>query len=457
VKRLGLAVALVAGLGAPAFAQSSDSPTTSPATPAPAAPTPPANAPPAATTDAPPAATTDAPPAATTDAPPAATTDAPPAATTDAPATPPVAAPAPATPPVAAPAPTPAPAPAATPAAPTPARESASVESGAGTATLSKRLTRRDWFLKKFAGSFAELSTYIGTGTFYTGGYSRPNVQEALYLKPVFNLGTKLNLTLNARVYLLYEFTNPDSESAQRFSPLDSWLWLNAGNLYTEPHTKIRLSGNVRVVLPTSYESRYANMVMALGGGLGLSRRFEWGKNKDWNAGISLSSAVVKNFHTHAYRGNGPDDLAGCHGQLSPAVAAGAARGEIAPAVADTDACGGPLNTNVSVTSALSPSIGYKKLSLAVTMIFINSFKYSFDNDPYTAMHTVQTGQVDQTWGMISLAYEINDHLGVDVGLSSYQPALNSMYNAPRFPFFDFESGNAANYTQVFLGVNGTL
>jgi hypothetical protein len=38
------------------------------------------------------------------------------------------------------------------------------------------------------------------------------------------------------------------------------------------------------------------------------------------------------------------------------------------------------------------------------------------------------------------------------------QPALDSRYRHPRFPFFDLSGGaNANNYTQVFFALDGVL
>ena len=127
-----------------------------------------------------------------------------------------------------------------------------------------------------FAGSYVELSSFVGTGTFYVGGYHNPYVSNALYLKPIYQLGTSLGLTLSARVYLEAEYTQPDNTQARRFYPLDTWLTLAARNLYTGPRSKIRFAGMTRVVVPTSYESRYAHLLTGIGVGGSASRRSSW-------------------------------------------------------------------------------------------------------------------------------------------------------------------------------------
>ena len=41
--------------------------------------------------------------------------------------------------------------------------------------------------------------------------------------------------------------------------------------------------------------------------------------------------------------------------------------------------------------------------------------------------------------------------------IASLQPALDSRYRYPRFPWWDFSSGNFNNYSQVFFSVSGNL
>ena len=90
---------------------------------------------------------------------------------------------------------------------------------------------QKNWWEGKFAGSYAELSSFVGTGTFYATGYRNPYVSNALYLKPVYQLGTKRDLSVSARIYLETEYTQPDNPQARRFYPLDTWFTLAARNL----------------------------------------------------------------------------------------------------------------------------------------------------------------------------------------------------------------------------------
>lgn len=334
-----------------------------------------------------------------------------------------------------------------------PAWAQSAVKDSAGTVTAANA-KKQSWFQEKFSGSFVEAGLYVGSGSFYATGYRNPYLSGSLYIRPRFNLGTKVQLSLNARIYQLLEFTQPDEPTDRRWVPLDTWVWLSAGNLFTEKRTGIKLSGQFRIVIPSSYESVYSNLALGMALGFSLSKNFKL--PKDVGISLSLGAVATKNFHRHIYRGNGPGDTTGCRGLSNPSAAGTAAIGEIAT-VSDTDTCGGSLNTSVSVVSSGSLGLSWKKLSFGVTLIFVSAFKYSFPKDQFTSTHAVSRGQVDSTWGLLSVGYDINDHFGLSLGLSSSQPAKTADNKGYRFPFFDFQSGNYANNTQVFASVAGTL
>ena len=112
----------------------------------------------------------------------------------------------------------------------------------------------------------------------------------------------------------------------------------------------------------------------------------------------------------------------------------------------------------MSLTNTFYGQLARGKLSLAMTLLIQNSFNYAFPEDALAPGAAVPTGRTDTTWGIISLGYQYRPHVGFSLGVSSLQPALDSRYRYPRFPFFDLSGGaNFNNYTQFFLSVNGTL
>jgi hypothetical protein len=102
--------------------------------------------------------------------------------------------------------------------------------------------------------------------------------------------------------------------------------------------------------------------------------------------------------------------------------------------------------------------LGRGKISLSMTLLIQNTFKYSFPTDMFTPANGVNTGRSDITWGILAASYRLRPHLGVSIGLSSYQPALDSRYRYPRFPFFDLSGGaNANNFTQLMFAIEGSI
>jgi hypothetical protein len=312
----------------------------------------------------------------------------------------------------------------------------------------------------KLVGSSAEMSTYVGSGSFYASGYSDPYASVALYVRPNYDLGTKYKLALRARIYLEEELTLPDNKVGRRFYPYDPWVWLAADNLHTFERSKIRVGGVARTVLPLSYESRYQHLIVGLGTGLNVNRTFEWGHVEDearkWTLALTYAVMFYKYVQTSDFRGSGPGDTTGCLAPPSagaPGVGSGGGPGGSA-----ADRCGGPANANFAFSDAFLATLARGKWSLAVTLLISNTFNYAFPTDVVAPGASVPTGRTDNTWGILAASYQLRPRVAVSAGISSYQPALDARYQYPRFPFFDFTSGaNANNFTQLFFSVSGSL
>jgi hypothetical protein len=314
-------------------------------------------------------------------------------------------------------------------------------------------------YLKKLEGSTAEVSTYIGSGTFYTSGYHNPYASIAVFMRPSYALGTRYKLALRARIYVEEEFTSPDGPNYRRFYPYDPWIWLAADNLHTFERSKIRVAGNLRTIWPLSYESRYQHMVFGIGGGPTVSRDFNFGQVNDearrWTLKLLWSSVFIKYVQTSDFRGSGPGDTTGCMAPTGGGAAGVTGGG--GPTGAEGDHCGGPANTNYSFGNTFMGSLARGKWSGTISLYISNAFKYSFPADVMTSDNAALTGRQDMTWGIVSLGYELRPHLSLSGGIASLQPALDSRYRYPRFPFWDLSGGNYYNYSQVFLSVGGTL
>lgn len=316
----------------------------------------------------------------------------------------------------------------------------------------------RPRWMQKMAGSSLELSSYIGSGTFYTSGYRDSYVSTAIFVRPTYDLGTRFKLSLNGRVYVEQEYTKSALPNGRGFNPYDVWFWLSAKELHKFSASGIRVGGTARVVIPLSYESRYAHMVTGLATGLNLTRTFVFGggstPERRWNLTSALGSVFTKYIYTSDLRGDRPGDSSGCRPFLAAGLAAGSAGG---PTASESDRCGGAVNTNFSFTTSGTVSLTKEKWSLAVILLVANSFRYRVAENVAANLAESDIGRADSTWGIVSLGYSFTDHLGVSVGLSSFQPALDSQYRSMRFPFFDFSGANANNYTQAFVSLSGTL
>jgi hypothetical protein len=97
------------------------------------------------------------------------------------------------------------------------------------------------------------------------------------------------------------------------------------------------------------------------------------------------------------------------------------------------------------------------KWSGMLSLYIANSFKYAFPGDMLTPENAVLTGRSDTTWGIASLSYELRPHISLNAGVASLQPALDSRYRYPRFPWWDLSSGSYNNYSQLFFSVSGNL
>jgi hypothetical protein len=337
----------------------------------------------------------------------------------------------------------------------TPIQISATTPTVTTTPTLTTPATPTRW--KKFEGSGLYLYSYIGSGTFYTSGYSNDYASLALFGLPTYDLGTRYKLALRARLIIEQELTQPDDRSGTRFHPFDPWIWLAADNLRTFERTKIRIGGTFRTVWPVAPESRYRHDVVTVGLGPNVNRTFEFGQVNDearkWTLKVSYGLLFSKAFQTSNFRGSGPGDSTGCMAPGSPAASGGGG----GPSGSSADTCGGPANTNFAFANSFALGLSRGKASLSLSLAIFNDFKHAFPADAVTADNAALTGRSDWTWGILAASYKLRPHLSVGLGISSYQPALDSRYRYPRFPYWDFAGANANNYSQIFLSVGGSL
>ena len=92
-----------------------------------------------------------------------------------------------------------------------------------------------------------------------------------------------------------------------------------------------------------------------------------------------------------------------------------------------------------------------------MSLAIFNDFKYSFPADAATPDNARRDGPLGFDLGHRLCRLQAAPPPSLGVGISSFQPALDSRYRYPRFPFWDFSGANANNYSQIFLSVGGSL
>ena len=254
------------------------------------------------------------------------------------------------------------------------------------------------------------------------------------------------------------ELTTPTTPSTVALYLYDPWVWLSASNLHTFERSRIRIGGIGRVIIPLSPESRYQNMLFGAGGGLNVT-----GSSSSATSAIPIASGRWSRPTHHLVQIRPDQHLSRRwprRPQQLPRARDGVRRrwrgGE--PGSAASDRCGGPHNPNFSDQQRVAVNLSRGKWFAGVSLLVTNTFNYSFPDDPLSAAAATPTGRSDMTWGSSTSAGRSRDRVSLSWGLSSLQPALDSRYRYPRFPFFDLSGGaNANNFTQLLFAVDGVL
>jgi hypothetical protein len=282
----------------------------------------------------------------------------------------------------------------------------------------------------------ASFDTYLGQGTFYDASmYSY--LASSLYLgaRYLFALfGTKLAVSGSGSV--AYEYTLPDSTTGRRWTWRDLGFSLSAPALLREKRlTGITMTPSLSVTVPITYESWASTTITVLGAGLSFSRsvgRF------DFNASLSGSHHfVVSQVPSIPGRfdfDNRPTTL--CR-------------------AGDPTTCGGTQYGNVDWALGMSLAAVARiteNLSVSVQYGLRTAWKYQVasSTDPGNAQAVTSAGISVQCSGYcrgdsvntsIGINYQLSDHWGVQLYTHTTMPPLNSLGTAPRFPFWDLESG----------------
>lgn len=292
--------------------------------------------------------------------------------------------------------------------------------------------------VRRFKGSQAQLSTFLGSGTFVANEFSNnPYFSQSLSVLPRFRLARAQSLRLFWS--LEWEYTEPNNSAGRRLYPSDLRLSYHHVDLVRDPWLKGRLMTSGQVWLPLSLESRHNHTVVNVRGTLAYLVVLARGRLQ-----LQYSFGVQKYFPTDKVRGFSGDQGDGAG--LPVCLSRGAAGFD--------GACGsgGPMNDNWQLRNFFGAAWFFTpKLWLSASFMIMNYFRFAVPDDALADPELPMAGQADFTFGGIELSYQLIDHVILGFGTSSHQPALTPT-GGLRFPFWDFSSPSN-NYSRFYFAV----
>ena len=229
--------------------------------------------------------------------------------------------------------------------------------------------------------------------------------------------------------------------------------WASGKILTDELLTGIRLSTSLRFYLPTSLSSQSRTLIMGVGPGVGLSRKFGF---------LTLSASTRAKYSFYRFDNqvltideDSADEAGGAYQGCVP-------RGNSKNSALRNDevGCGGTQNANWTWYHGFGADFQITRaFSAGISLSIINSFGIPIDIDDNSAEPTRRTNnetQRDTSWGIVDLSYAVNDHLDLSTGISSVQAAKSADGKHIRFPWWDFE-GPQSNSTSLYFDVTGSF
>jgi hypothetical protein len=253
-----------------------------------------------------------------------------------------------------------------------------------------------------------------------------PFYEQRLSIRPEYHYGK--NLYGRARLDLEQEFTNAD-ETRQKHEVMvgDLWVWLGASKIEL-PFLGLKGGADVFLTIPTSKASQAATMIMGVGPGLSLSRKF------DVLNGLDVGVGARMNFYFNRYT------TTQLEGPFVPCVSVDAAQ------------CGRFVQDgerNAKNMLSVGPTIELAILEDLTVSAFYTIRRYGLypiqQGTVSTQLGSASTsdigGDVDARYLQLFVAdvtYDLTKELSVSVGTFNLYPSLNpsSQYYTPLFNRF---------------------
>lgn len=296
----------------------------------------------------------------------------------------------------------------------------------------------------------ASLDHALGQGTFIDASkYAFLGASVDLALRYSFKVAG-IKLGTSARGYFAYEYTLSDAPNGRRYAWRDLSFGLSAPAVYKEQFTGISITPSLSFIIPITLESWQASTITVLSAGLNLTR----------SVGLfdfSLAVSASRGFHQNplnAVRAKGSVDPTGYHKELSR-------QGETIAGVNGTNnawSLSGSLAVTFRATDTISFDASYGlRAGWRYNIVPAgdpNQSQVTYSDGSGVCADNCRSGDLVLT--SVSANYQISEHWGASLSISTAMPPKTSDGKNFRFPFWSFE-GAANNYSSLGLSLQASF
>lgn len=252
-----------------------------------------------------------------------------------------------------------------------------------------------------------------------------PYYAQSFSFRPRFYI--RDDLSIRPRLDLEIELTtSDDTDHAREWIVSDFYLdtvWMP--KFLTIPVVGVRVSPSLRLIFPTSIESRGRSMVMLIGPGFGLRREFALAKGP-WFSSVDVGYGFRFNKYLHRYASATIAELEGCENINRPECQHR-----------------GRQNLSWRFVNSIDATLRiHEKVSFGVSLLFYNNLLHQIPEQtvelaPGTAvvLPPSRITHTAATWAIFDVSYDLFDWLSLSVGTSTFygQLAADSTYRTPLF------------------------
>jgi hypothetical protein len=295
----------------------------------------------------------------------------------------------------------------------------------------------------------------VGSGTFVRSNYAY--VAARLSVSPSYAFALRgVKLSASANLIGSYEYTPPDNLAGRHYGWDDIRLGLSAPSFFTEERlTGIAFDANLAATLPISLESRWANVITGVSGGLSLSRKIgKFTLGGRVGASKTLYSSLERRLPPlMANRRDALGNLLFLCSSINSNPSGCVIPESGTDGVPSLFAFSGGVNARYAPMEKLSFSAGFNMGKTFKYVVGVDDLSTRAVYSNGTPVADAQ-GQSDQMIGSLGASYQLTDAISVSLEMGTIQPPLTADGRALRFPFFAFLSveNSLTRYSLSFAG-----